>query len=545
MMDSWQSQGGQGGEGDTGGGNSFSWWLYLFLNCWFMTEIMFYIYFHFYLVPRANVRTPPIPFRDYGRDRHKLLLRILHRIDDMCRKTQRNERQFITKFLLECFHPIDIIDQNQNDHSSKNSNSQPPLTKASSSISSSVTASETNSLGGNEDDTSPDASDAGTKTTNTNTATTKEQRELWTVPGICRNDADEFFSWAFFGRHRKDLVPWEVLELQVCFDEIQKRLGLTFSPGSGWKLEPRRLTLEDVNPLHRPLSVYLAVSAVQLAVGLFLRTLGYQRIISKKTGVTGWYKPARDASTKKLLPLVFFHGIAPGGLVLYLPMVLLGLATDGRAVFMFDNKSISCCIDFQPLTEEATVEGVTELINLCLDDPDSTRELSLCGHSFGSCQLTWLLHAPDIRHRIRQFVILDPVTILLSDPDVMINFLYTDTNSKIRMVAASELFTEYYLRRHFSWYNCELWLEDLPETTQVLVALSERDEIVNAPKVKEAIQMHSDELGVNEKDRLEVIYWKDVGHASCVTSPTKWKALKSKMLRQELALEQSKTKQSS
>lgn len=338
------------------------------------------------------------------------------------------------------------------------------------------------------------------------------------------------------------MVPWELDELKQCYDEMEKSLGLTFSAASdcGWKLEPRRLTLEDVNPLHRPLLVYLIVFMIKMAAGLLLRAIGYQRIVSKKTGVTGWYRPAVNVASANLLPMVFFHGIAPAGLVLYLPMVLLGLATDGRAVFLFENESISCNISFEALTEESTVEGVTELLDQCLG-PDT--ELSLVGHSFGSCQLTWLLHAPALRHRIRQFVLMDPVTILLSDPDVMVNFLYTDSVSKIRMVAASELFTEYYLRRHFSYYNCELWLEDLPETTSVLVALSEQDEIVNSPKVLQEIQMHIEEhlsKTQEERDRLQVIYWEKVGHASCVSSPRKWKELKEKMLRQELALERTR-----
>jgi pimeloyl-ACP methyl ester carboxylesterase len=554
---------------------SSSWSLpYVLLACYLLVEIAFYFLFHYYLIPRANERTAPTQFRDYGNDRHKLLLRILYRIEWMCKKMDRSVQQFITKFLLECFHPVVVESSSASSSKSlqkSSSSPPPPLAKASSeSISSSLpgTPSETSSLGGNEDsDTATERSESGTTTPNNGNASTDASNnkddhtgELWTIPGLGRDDADEFFCWAFFGKVKEDMVPWELLELQECYNAMQKRLGLTFTPASdcGWKLEPRRLSLEDVNPLHRPLLIYLIVLGVKLAAGVLLRAIGYQRIVSEKTGVTGWYRPAKNEATAKLLPMVFFHGIAPGGLVLYLPMVLLGLATDGRAVFLFENDSISCNISFEALTEASTVEGVTELLNRYLE-PDA--ELSLVGHSFGSCQLTWLLHAPALRHRIRQFVLMDPVTILLSDPDVMVNFLYTDSVSKIRMVAASELFTEYYLRRHFSYYNCELWLEDLPDTVKVLVALSEQDEIVNSPKVLQAIRMHAAEHdGVtkdsdddaddqqdgrdSDSDRMQVIYWEKVGHASCVSSPPKWRDLKQQMLRQELALERNRTPKS-
>lgn len=105
----------------------------------------------------------------------------------------------------------------------------------------------------------------------------------------------------------------------------------------------------------------------------------------------------------------------------------------------------------------------------------------------------------------------------------MINFLYNTEMSKIRMVAASELFTEYYLRRHFSWYNSELWLEDLARTskTKILLALSGQDEIVPSSKVLHHIHKRS-----YTKDLVNLVYWEKAGHAHCVTDPRKWYELR-------------------
>lgn len=107
--------------------------------------------------------------------------------------------------------------------------------------------------------------------------------------------------------------------------------------------------------------------------------------------------------------------------------------------------------------------------------------------------------------------------------------------SKIRIVASSELFTEYYLRRHFSWYNSELWLDDVPPDVKVLVALSEHDEIINSPKVKQQLDICSDVCNIKQ---YAVIYWEHVGHAKCVSQPSMWKEIKSSMLLQELTLVQ-------
>ena len=174
--------------------------------------------------------------------------------------------------------------------------------------------------------------------------------------------------------------------------------------------------------MHRPLALYLAVAFLKRLVGVILRVVfGFERVVSRH-GLVGWYRPSsRDFSMKKtseneeeaLLPLLFFHGIAPAGFVGYLPTVLAGLASDGRAVFLFENPSISCHLDFRVLTEQETCQGVDEIVKRCLGN--TTAPVALVGHSFGSCPMTWLLHHKSFRSRIRQMVLLNPVTILLSE----------------------------------------------------------------------------------------------------------------------------------
>ena len=107
-----------------------------------------------------------------------------------------------------------------------------------------------------------------------------------------------------------------------------------------------------------------------------------------------------------------------------------------------------------------------------------SRDLNVCGHSFGSCQLTWLIECPMIGDRIGSMFLLDPVSILLSKPDVVTNFLYGShllrdpsggchgwtgrlvrcfRRMKKRLKVSSEIFIESYLRRNFAWYGYLLW----------------------------------------------------------------------------------------
>ena len=74
------------------------------------------------------------------------------------------------------------------------------------------------------------------------------------------------------------------------------------------------------------------------------------------------------------------------------------------------------------ISEDDTVHGVLEAINLHL--PRTAHNLTLFGHSFGSCQVTWMIKCPEIKNRISSMILCDPVSILLSDADVVVNFLY-------------------------------------------------------------------------------------------------------------------------
>jgi hypothetical protein len=130
----------------------------------------------------------------------------------------------------------------------------------------------------------------------------------------------------------------------------------------------------------------------------------------------------------------------------------------------------------------------------------------------------------------------------------MINFLYNrealqkkNKKSKIGMVA-NELFIEHYLRRQFSWYNSELWLDDIPRDCKTIVCLSENDEILNASKVKREVEFYCDDIGgsmsggLGPTSNFELIVWNDATHAHCISRPGTWKQMRSALRRQEQSI---------
>ena len=466
-----------------------------------LVEVIFFLVFRFYLVPRANKieRSYLIPYRDYPPEKRiQLLLRILNRIEES--SSEGNTREALRRFLLQWFQLTEDL---------------PSV--ALSSTSSSIDLSRSSSFSEDDETPSPD-SDEVLQAPSLPSVLPSPQ---WTIEGLGKDQVDSFFAWAFFGKNCNDLDHWEQTLLGDFHQVLLKREGLVFHPISkSCKYTPRRLSLEEVNPIHRPLLVYLAILSVQLFAGFVLRICGFRRVESTN-GLKGWFRPTKD-SKNSFRPLLFFHGIAPAGISFYIPLILHLAGNDERPVLLFENPNISCSIGFTALSEDATMEGIHEIVNSTIG---KTADLTLCGHSFGSCQLTWMLHCTLFRQRIKHVLLLDPVTILLSEPDVMNNFLYSYSMSKIRMVASSELFTEYYLRRHFSWYNSELWMESIPDDVKVTVALAEKDEIVNAPKVYGYLQKY---------ERVQKIYWNGVGHANCVTSPSRWNDVRRHLLQGEL-----------
>jgi pimeloyl-ACP methyl ester carboxylesterase len=510
-----------------------------------LAELLFFLLFWYYLIPRANQRTAPQPYRDYGRHRHLVLLRIIDRIYQTCMKTDRCVQDAADKFISEWFldtaspqsiaalPTIPSLDSVDDQLSEISSYSEPPSPGAPPPVSPSRL------IRSKRDAVTeaikrlymppPRPLRAGPEALAYSQSTLPDYTDRpppWTVEGIGRLDMDEFLAWALFAKQLSELEEWEGQELLESYQQLERRAGIVFSPGQSDRYKPVRMTLEDVKVDQRPLFFYLLFWAFRMGARFILRAVGFRRVVSTKTGLIGWYRPARNGECEKLLPLLFFHGIAPGGLFFYLPMVLF-LANDGRSAFLFENPTITFKVTFGAFREEDTVDGVAEILDLFLP---RSRGLSLCGHSFGSCPLTWLLHAPAFRERIQQYVLLDPVTLLLSAPDVIMNFLYAKGASKIGL-ASKELFTQYYLRRHFSWYNSELWLEDIPESTQVLIALSQNDEIIHAPQVKEHVEL----FGTSS---ARIIFWEGATHACCIGSPRKWREVKQAMLEQELTIAQ-------
>jgi hypothetical protein len=96
-------------------------------------------------------------------------------------------------------------------------------------------------------------------------------------------------------------------------------------------------------------------------------------------------------------------------------------------------------------------------------------------------------YADEVAH----VALIDPVTLLLAVPDVAYNFVYRPPTTLreyfIRIMASRELTISHTLHRKFWWYQNNLWLEDVPLNTGIVVGLSAEDEVLNSLVIHEYI----------------------------------------------------------
>lgn len=520
------------------------WWP-LPILLYFTMEVCFFIYWRLVIIPYANQIIPPSEYRDYGKDRHKLVLRIMERITRTAKANNRDDLEDAARYLIQWFYYDPPTNKNSNSsrYLSSSSRHKPQLLKplSGSSLGSSIcTDSDIEEIDEDDDASiaSSDSSNAdGLIATTTTTGDENNQAETndgnvvnWTVNVLGKDDIDDFMAWGFFGKFVSDLTDEDRLEMIKCYKVLEDYHGIIFKPGRSANYKIRHLlSLEKCEAYFRPLAFYGKVAMMKWGANQLFRLAGFSRYVSKQ-GVVCWYKPAADDYGKKLLPLLFFHGVGPGGHALYTLMVLLGLNRTGRAIFMFENHSVSGTLNFKAISEQDTIAGVTEMVDRFCPD----KNLSLMGHSFGTSALTWLLHS-NLRPRIRQMVLLEPVSIMLSESDVIVQM------GTPVLRAAVDIVLEHYIRRQFPWYNSELWLEDIPEDVHVIVGLAGKDPIISTPKIRQELEAF---CAFNPKiaKNMDFIYWENNMHGMCLGFPWNWREINDVMLGQEMKMMQQRRK---
>jgi len=349
-----------------------------------------------------------------------------------------------------------------------------------------------------------------------------------------------FLAWAMYTKHLPDLDAKELEDLEVVNEYAQKEHPImrTMKPGFNPAVKHCRMTMDPIPIIHRPLLMYVLIRLKEsFTNNFFLTSMGFQFL--EVDGQTYWYKAqgSKDSNASNTgvsgtgsngsEPMLFLHGISTGW-GSYINMAL-GMG-QGRSIFLVDMDSVKLnSLVFKMPTPQQFSDKVSKIL-----DRHHVDRVSVVGHSFGSITAGWFIrHFPE---RVSHLTLIDPVSMLLSFPEVAFSFLYRQPSTVMEWVihvfAAREITISHTLRRNFWWYNNDLWLETIPAHIGVVVGLATGDEIINPKALEEYVgncrtsRIRQRESSSSESARTEALLAKadsfsELDSAQHTASPSK------------------------
>jgi len=333
----------------------------------------------------------------------------------------------------------------------------------------------------------------------------------------------EFVSCMMLCKWSSELSESEASTVKGMVSELTERFGFHPEPGFDPAVRFASFTKEPLFILHRSLLQYVATSFLpRLAVATcFLLVLGLCRKTCPKTGLRFWWRPGSRAggpggaeAMVEHPDLLFFHGLC--GFTGYVPLLMLLLLREpGRGAILVETEDVSQCLDFGRRSSKSAVQHVVqqalELLNVERGSTDNRRRCVLVGHSLGTCPAVWVLEQPPVA--MAGVVLIDPIVVLLTLPDVGFGFLYRAPCTLFDWLCflwcTSEPGISLFFRRRFSWYNAMLDPRISDEVPTVL-CLSEHDQMAPAATVRA--------YAVEHMPKAEISWWPGLGHSSFMGS---------------------------
>ena len=226
-----------------------------------------------------------------------------------------------------------------------------------------------------------------------------------------------------------------------------------------------------------------------------------------------------NSSSKKRLPILFFHGI--GGVFSYLKL-LKGLNVFGCPIVIVEMPYVSLHVAPHVPTISEHVVAVEQIL-----DDNGFDGAIIVGHSFGTTVMSWLVQS--VPSRIAGAVFLDPVVFMLHLRDISFNWMYGSCNNvghevsnlgveDIFGIVKTELFAANAVQRHFFWARNILWAHELQDKqVESLVLLSGSDKVVPSLEVERHIQEHNLNLEESgQRSCVDSVIFEAAGHGSLV-----------------------------
>mmetsp|Transcript_4932 Transcript_4932/g.11505 ORF Transcript_4932/g.11505 Transcript_4932/m.11505 type:complete len:514 (+) Transcript_4932:86-1627(+) len=342
------------------------------------------------------------------------------------------------------------------------------------------------------------------------------------VANIKRGNAEEFFAWAFFNKYPSELKDDERSQMGNMLEECERRYSWNLAEGYADGVRSMRINFDPVQAWTHPCWYYAAILGLRLATRSTMQLMGFTYHGGAPSGGLSYFHcppPSRPGllleggkpvEPTRALPVVLIHGLGIG----VAPYVqFIRQLSVLRECFVIELPEISqaCCETVLP--PEVMAEALSAMLQA-----HGHSQATFVAHSYGTFVMSWVLQFR--RSFVAKAVLLDPVALLLAQPDVAYNFLYRNPDQGMLMIAAHfvrwEMFAAHVLMRHFYWHHNVLWKEDLPPNS--LVVLSSLDDICNSHYVRRYLEDHQREQA-GQKSKLQVLWLEGQFHGGILLSP--------------------------
>eukprot|EP00928_Gymnodinium_smaydae_P012315 TRINITY_DN14473_c0_g1_i1.p1 TRINITY_DN14473_c0_g1~~TRINITY_DN14473_c0_g1_i1.p1 ORF type:complete len:471 (+),score=40.17 TRINITY_DN14473_c0_g1_i1:104-1516(+) len=324
----------------------------------------------------------------------------------------------------------------------------------------------------------------------------------------------EFISCVTMNKWSCELNESEKEDVQGMVSESVKRFAFPAKDGFDPEIRFASFTKDPLFFLHRSLLQYLLTSVLPrlLSAIVFRFVLGLRRRTCPKTGLRFWWRTGSSARGTDCAieqpDLLFFHGLC--GFIGYVPLLtLLLLFEPARGAVLMELEDVSQCLDFGRQSSKSAVrcavQKALEHLNHARGSNGTQRRCVILGHSVGTCPAVWILERPFVE--IAGVVLVDPIVVLLTLPDVAFSFLYRAPRCLFDWLCflwcSSEPGISLFFRRRFFWYN-NMFDPRISDTVPTVLCLSEHDQMVPAATVRAYAQEHM--------TKAEISWWAGLGH---------------------------------
>ncbi|KAK8122699.1 Alpha beta hydrolase fold family [Apiospora sp. TS-2023a] len=299
---------------------------------------------------------------------------------------------------------------------------------------------------------------------------------------IRRDNVRDFVLWAFFDRRPGAESEDEAAECTGYLDIIEQRLGHELKPGRG-SAQSLRLTFDEIETRYRSFIWYILIGIVDIGTHVQLAWRGFEyhalaaakfanvlpprmqslfaRNRSKSGELSYWHRAHTAGPDKK--PIVFLHGIGVGLWTYASFLSDLGKNVGGNGqigIIALEIMPVSFRLTAAPLGKLDFLDEMERVLAA-----HGWDQFVLITHSYGSALATHMLHSDEFSARVDSVILIDPVTILLHNPDVAYNFTRRRPRGanewQLWYFASTDPGTAHTLGRHFHWKQNIIWKEEL------------------------------------------------------------------------------------